>query len=81
MLLIKGMVNCGHLTIVNKMVQEVILFWGHLLDQREILWAGCDYGKHWDAHNNFQKTILSDMQVQSSAAIKQLDCSPVLSSP
>lgn len=37
MLLIKGMVNCGHLTTVNKMVQEIILSWGHLLDQREIL--------------------------------------------
>lgn len=31
------MMNCGHVIIVNKLVIEVISFWGHLLDQREIL--------------------------------------------
>lgn len=62
MLHIKGMVNCAHLTVVNKMAQGVILFWGHLLDQRGFVswvWLQWLWG---DVHMNFQKTIFSDKQ-------------------
>lgn len=59
---IKGTMNCGSLIIVNKLVLEVILFWGHLLDQRKILRGGNDCDDIEEVYTGTSKIQFSVMK-------------------
>lgn len=81
MLHIKGMVNCGHLTSKQNGPTGRFVLRASLRPKRFCELDVTAMTLRRGTHMNFQTTIFSDMQMQDSAVIKQLNCSPVLLLP